>query len=385
MRCRTLVLSVVVLLVSGAAVAAGYRTTVGAEPDAIAVVVVSGSPYEMGYAQGVLLKPAITAVLPNFLQRARARDPERFSDENLAKAWDHVSPYVSERFVEEMRGLAEGSGVEYDRVLRAHMIPVVANYSCSGVAVWGDATRDGHLYQIRNLDYSMGGGLQDYPAVVVYVPEDGVAHLNVGFTGVIGSNTGMNAEGIALTEIGDSPGRDYPFDLDGVPFMMLFRDILYDARSLDDAVRMIKQAKRIKKYHYVVGDGQTPAAVKMKAHAPDLDIWTDHDPDDELAPKVLKNIVYHAEGRDPIAYAHLSRYQRETYAADSMIQLSKAIGSLGGNLMNVVYDATALEIWVAYAHKKECAYRRPYVHINMNDYIPYNPDADNLNIEAKVE
>lgn len=385
MRHRILVLSMLVVLVSGAAVAAGYRTTVGTEPDAVAVVVVTGSPYEMGYAQGALLKPAITAVVSHFVERPRTSDRERFGDENLAKAWDQVSPYVSERFVEEMRGLAEGSGVEYDVILRAHMIPVVANYSCSGVAVWGDATRDGHLYQIRNLDYSMGGGLQDYPAVVVYVPEDGVAHLNVGFAGVIGSNTGMNAEGIALTEIGDAPGRDYPFDLDGVPFMMLFRDILYDARSLDDAVRMIKQAKRIKKYHYVVGDGQTPAAVKMRAHAPDLDIWTDNDPDDELAPKVLKNIVYHAEGRDPIAYAHLSRYQRKTYAADSMIQLSKAIGSLGGNLMNVVYDATALEIWVAYAHKKECAYRRPYVHINMNDYIPYNPDADNLNIEAKVE
>ena len=54
---------------------------------------------------------------------------------------------------------------------------------------------------------------------------------------------------------------------------------------------------RIKKYHFVVGDGAHKKAVKMLAHAPDLVIWTDNDPTDELAPNVLKDVVYQDEGR----------------------------------------------------------------------------------------
>jgi len=66
-----------------------------------------------------------------------------------------------------------------------------------------------------------------------------------------------------------------------------------------------------------------------------------------------------------------------------MIQLSKAIGSLGGNLLNAVYDGTALECWVAYANgADECAYRRPYIHIKMSDYVPFNAKPENVKVEA---
>jgi len=365
---RVLAFSILVAFVSCGAWAAGYRTSVGVEPDAIPLVVVTGTPYEMGLALGTLMKKEVNELLGTFLGGAQLLGGKRYDTETLDAAWNAVSPYIHKRFVEELEGLADGAGLPFEQVRRAHMIPVVSDYACSGVAVWGQATNDGHLYQIRNLDYTMLGRLQDYPLVVLYVPEEGIAHVNVTFAGVIGVNTGMNAEGIALTEIGDTPGRDYPFDLDGAHFMTLFRDILYDAHDLDEAVKMITEAKRIKKYHYVVGDGKNNKAVKMKAHAPGLDIWSDNDPDDELAPRILEDIVYHAEGRDPIAFAHLSRY-RGRYMADGMIQLSKSIGSIGGNLMNVVYDATALELWVAYADKLECAYLRPYVHIKLEDYL----------------
>ncbi len=117
-------------------------------------------------------------------------------------------------------------------------------------------TARGHLYQIRNLDYSMDAHLQDFRCVVIYIPKEGIAHINPSFAGSIGCHTGMNAEGITLTEIGDSPGRDRPYDLHGLHFMMMFRDILYSASTLDQAVQMIKDTKRIKKYHFVVGDGK---------------------------------------------------------------------------------------------------------------------------------
>jgi hypothetical protein len=262
------------------------------------------------------------------------------------------------------------------------MIPVVGNYSCSFVAAWGSATKNGDLYQIRNLDYNTKAHLQDFPMVAIYLPREGIAHMNVSFAGAIGVNTGMNAEGITLSEAGDSPEADRPYNLDGHHFLSMFRDILYDAHNLDEAVRIVRDAKRIKKYHYLIGDGRNKKAAKMKAHAPNLEIWSDNDVKDEVAPNVLKDIVYNAEGRDPIAYAHLKRNSGR-YDADAMIQLSKAIGTLGGNLMDSVYDATTLEVWVAYANgADECAYRRPYVHISMKDYMPFGAKPEPAKIVA---
>lgn len=336
----------------------------------------------MGLALGMLMKPEIGAFVPAFVKAVQESEGAAYSDAALDKAWESVSKYMTPRYIDEMKGVAEGAGIPFDLVRRSHMIPVVGTYSCSAVAVWGDATNNRHLYQIRNLDYNVHGGLQDVPMVAVYIPKEGIAHMNVSFAGVIGVNTGMNAEGITLSEVGDSPPSDLPYDLNGAHFMSLFRDILYDAHNLDQAVKMVKDAKRIKKYHYVIGDGKAPKAVKMRAHAPNLDIWGDNDPKDELAPKVLKNIVYHAEGRDPIAFAHLGCYQKH-YDVDAMIQLSKAIGTLGGNLLNAVYDATALECWVAYANgEDECAYRRPYVHIKMSDYVPFKSKPENIKVES---
>jgi|GEM_PF-550080 len=371
MKSLWVVLAVVLTLVltTTAAQAGGYRTSVGAGADEITVCVVSGTPYEMGYAFGSLMQTEATALLTGFLDVVQMMDPVRYSDANLDAAWNDVLPHVNARFIEELQGVAAGAGLSYEAVRRAHCITLVSEYACSGVAAWDSATADGHLYQIRNLDYETGVGLQDYPAVVIYLPETGVPHANVTFAGYIGAIAGMNAEGIAVTEMGDSPGSDYPYDLDGVPFFVMFRDILQDATSLADAVNIVSNADRIKKYHYVIGDGiGVKGGVKMKAHDPDLDIWYENDPTDEVYPDVYEDLVYNCEGRDPIARNHFTSHLG-SYDSDLMIDLSQAVATIGGNLMNVVYDATTLEMWIAYAEGSENAYLRPYVYLNMNDYL----------------
>ncbi|HEV2210065.1 MAG TPA: C45 family peptidase [Verrucomicrobiae bacterium] len=375
------------LLLAGLAAsspAAGYRTSLGTAPDSFPLVVVSGTPYQMGLALGTLMKPEIQKFLPFFLMEAQLAGGPELSATNLDQAWRTMEPFISSRFKDELRGVAEGSGAPLVSLQRAHMVPVISEYSCSGIAVWGSATRTGHLYQIRDLDYTTKAHLQDYRCVVIYVPSDGIAHLNPSFAGSIGCHTGMNAEGITLTEIGDSPASDKPYDLHGLHFMMMFRDILYSAHTLDQAVQMIKDTPRIKKYHFFVGDGKIPAAVKMKAWAPGLQIWKDNDPTDELAPEVLPNAVYHAESRDPTAWGHLSEYAHGRYDMDAIIQLSKAVGTLGGNLMNAAYDATAREAWLSYAYQDQCAYRRAYVQVKLSDFIPYNAANPKVTIQQTV-
>jgi len=241
----------------------GYRINWGNAPDNFPLVVVSGTPREMGLALGKLMRPEIQTFVPRFLEMAQKEEGEKLSSQNLDQAWKTMEPFMGSQFTEEMAGLAEGAGLPVELLRRAHMIPAISEYACSGVAIWGKATQSGHLYQIRNLDYTTSAHLQDFRCVVVYIPKDGIPHLNPSFAGSIGCHTGLNMEGIALTEIGDSPERDAPYDMKGIHFMIMFRQILYSAKSLDEAQQAIQNAKRIKKYHFVVGDGKIPAAVKM--------------------------------------------------------------------------------------------------------------------------
>lgn len=372
MRTRR-IMAVAGLLVAAATTAGraeGYRTTIGPPEARIPVVVVRGTPYEMGFALGKLTAPEARKLVTSFLQMVQSEGSPRFQDEALDAAWAKVSPHMSPRFVEELKGLADGIGLPFDAVRRAHMVPVVSDYACSSIAAWGKATKDGHLYQTRNLDWILEAHAHDLPCVIVYHPKDGIPHVNVSFAGYIGVNTGINAQGIVLSEMGDSPKRDYPFNLDGAHFTHLFRDILQDCDSIDAAVDRIKSAQRIKKYHYVVGDGQAPRAVKMKAHAPDLVIWNDNDPTDELAPRVLDDVVYQDEGRgafEPLKQAW-GRIDAETLKG-----VACAIPIKGGNVLDVVYDATACEFWVSYARGETEAYLRPFVHVRMADYLTYDP------------
>jgi PhoPQ-activated pathogenicity-related protein len=350
----------------------GSRTSVGAGADAIPVVVVSGSPYEMGFRYGELMQAEIQAFVPSMLALAQASDPEVFGNSNLDLVWNAVFPHLDARFTQELQGVADGAGIAYEMIRRTHMIPVVSDYSCSSIAVWDTATVDGHLYQTRNLDWDLQLGAHNYPCIVVYNPTEGIPHANVGFAGLVGSHTGINAEGIVLAEMGDSPSSEYPFNYDGNHFMPMFREILYDANNLTEALSILGNTARIKRYHYVFGDGRNEhRAVKIRAHAPetppnDLVIWTDNDPADEFAPNVMTDVVYNDEGRG--AFPHLQA-DHGAYDSQKLIALANMIPIVGNNVMDVVYDATALTMWVAYAEGSQEAYQRPYVMVDLNQFF----------------
>ncbi|MCA9023343.1 MAG: hypothetical protein KDA74_24510, partial [Planctomycetaceae bacterium] len=226
--------------------AEGYLTSIGKGADRIPVVVVKGTPYEMGKQQGELIKADATQMIHSLMKKIQTAAPERCSNASLDAAWKAIAPHTDARFKEELRGFAEGTGMSLALLQRAHALPVVMDYSCSSIAAWGAATKDGHLYQTRNLDWSMELGAQDYPCITVYIPAEGIPHVNITFAGFIGANTGINAKGIVLSEMGDSPGKEYPFDMNGVHFTTLFRQVMYDADGLEPAIDIFKNAKRMK-------------------------------------------------------------------------------------------------------------------------------------------
>ena len=203
------------------------------EVDGYRVLHVKGEPYEMGYQQGALLRDDIRENI-RFLFEVKAKeitvevngikllDPRRVIQGIVAQQ----RKYVPERFFEEMRGIADGAGVDVQDVVVANFIPEL--FHCSGFALSGSATKDGTLYHGRILDYGCDWRLQEHAVLTVAEPRGKIPFVNVTYAGFVGSVTGMNAERISIGEMGGSGLGHW----DGVPMAFLVRMVLEEA---DDA------------------------------------------------------------------------------------------------------------------------------------------------------
>lgn len=345
---------------------AGYRTAVTNGAVRVPVVVVGGTPYQMGWQFGHLMREEmrtfVPAVVGGFKQELKV------DDATLDEVWAATSGYTDDRVEQEILGVAHGAGLPVRVLQHAHCLPLLMPYSCSSVAAWGSATVDGHLYQTRNLDWSLEAGAHEFPVLLVRLPDHGRAHVTPTFAGLVGAHCGMNTAGIVLSEMGDASGKEAPYDVHAPHFTAWFRTLLYDAGSMSEALEIFHRQPQTKRYHFVFGDGRgEKRAVKIRTDTrsrgvDQVRVWKDADASDELAPEVLSCVVYQDEGRG--AFPILKKGQGKL-DGPAMIVLANSIPIKGGNVMNAVFDGTALRLWVSYASGGQEAYQRPYVHLDL--------------------
>ena len=363
----------------------GHQIMVNEGAAQVPVVVVKGTPYEMGRQLGEIIGPQMKQFIPAAMEGIMKK--LNVTSDHLREVWARSAAFGDDRVEQEMAGLADGSGVPLPLLQTMHAVPLLMPYSCSSLAAWGPATEDGHLYQTRNLDWSLEVKAHEFPVIVVYIPDKGNAHVIPTFAGMIGAHTGMNVRGIALAEMGDSPAREMPYQIHAPHFTVFFRTMLYDSGTLGEALDIFQAQPQTKRYHFVFGDGLADKrAVKIRAHSPEppdkrIIIWKDNDPTDETAPSVLPGIVYNDEGRG--AFPTL-KAEHGKLNADKMIKLANSIPIKGGSVVNVVYDATALRMWVTYAHGDEEAYQRPSVLLDLRTLDANTDGKPDLPLESAV-
>jgi hypothetical protein len=343
-----------------------HFTTIGEGERQLPLVVVRGTSYQMGRQLGTLIGDQMQAFIPKAMAALKAE--LKVSEEDLCEVWARTAAFTDDRVEQEIAGLADGAGMRLRSLQALHAVPLLMPYSCSSIAAWGKATEDGHLYQTRNLDWSLEVKAHEFPVVVIYLPEHGIPHIVPTFVGMIGAHTGMNVRGIALAEMGDAPAREMPYQVHAPHFTAFFRTMLYDADSLTRAMSIFEAQPLTKRYHFIFGDGQTELrAVKIRAHASAppgqrVVIWKDNDSTDEFAPNVLPCVVYNDEGRG--AFPTL-RDSHGRLNGEKLIELANQIPIKGSNVVNVVYDATALRLWISYAKGDKEAYQQPYVFLDL--------------------
>lgn len=231
-------------------------------PDGQLVLHLAGSPYEMGFQHGRLLKDRAVGTMKKILDAdGKFGDSPEYAAYQMMRPMMHelLRAHIPARFKEEMRGLADGAGVSYDDVEAGNLFP--AAFHCSGIALKGKATADGSLYHVRILDYMTQLGLQDCAVIIDQRPDGYRRWVNVGFAGFIGSVTGMNEAQVAIGEMG---GRGLGY-WDGVPMALLIRDALERSGTMAEALEIFRSSPRTCEYYYVISDGKTRDAIGLWA------------------------------------------------------------------------------------------------------------------------
>jgi hypothetical protein len=221
------------------------------------VLHVAGTPYEMGYQHGVLLRPQIQQLVLKLYAVGTAQallDPKKPALVRIQEAYKRCLPHIPKDVLEELRGLSAGTSIPLEQITTVNMIPEL--FHCSGFALWGRATKQGVLYHGRILDYAMELGYHNYALLIVAHPQGKHAFINVGYTGFVGSVTGMNDQQVSFGEMG---GRGEGL-WDGMPMAFLMRKGLEEAKTLDDGVRIFRDTKRTCEYYYVISDAKIPDA-----------------------------------------------------------------------------------------------------------------------------
>ena len=219
----------------------------------IPMIEIHGSHYQMGCQYGEACRDQIA----HSIESARQLLADAYS--NLQLTWESAAiqarkylPFAEERFpryVEEMKGIADGSGLDFNAVAVVNVMEAVTMDAlhltkCTSIALAQERTTNGHVLIAHNEDWVP----EDEPDLVILRarPADGPSFLAMTY-GALLPNIGLNADGIA--QCCDSV---YPCDSRiGTPRVIASRAIL-SATTPGEAIRCTLSPQRAAGYNHLI-------------------------------------------------------------------------------------------------------------------------------------
>ncbi len=225
------------------------------------VLLLQGTPYQVGYAYGQLMGEEVREVVGSMYYLTTLADlsQKKIGMSTLEEAYRGSLPYVPARYREELKGLADGAGVNFHRLEICNLIPEMMH--CSLFSAMGKATKDGKLIHGRVLDYPARTKLQKN-SIVIVIREPGCHPIMLGsYTGCIGCITGMNDRGISTGMMGWSEFGHY----DGVPISYALRAVLEEYDSLPPIREFFARSRMTCRYATIFCDGKVPSALGVES------------------------------------------------------------------------------------------------------------------------
>lgn len=259
---------------------------------------VKGSPYERGFQHGYLLRELIERTVPRGLTAASAVCGKAVGgspEDGLARLMlgkDIAKEFMPEEFIEEIHGLSHaltisGSVLDFEDILAWNlMYDTWCFYAhpgfkdpdtigCSSFSAWGGATADGALVFGKNMDNLDLPGIAEGRVLVVCDPDRGLGHANITQAGMLAIDGGFNEAGICMMTHYSGSAHE---SMRGLGIGSLSRLVLQNARSLDEAIRILSENPRCTGINYHVSDAAEKTSAVVEANAQGVGIrrpWKD--------------------------------------------------------------------------------------------------------------
>ena len=254
--------------------------------DGLPVLRVEGSPAEIGRQEAALIAEPAKQLLSYPKELLAAIDRQNRWGE-FVRLGQAMAAQFPEDHLAELDAFAKASGYSRDVLLALNtMVDTYrGSLGCSSLMVSPERSATGGPLFGRNLDFPTLGKLQRYSLVTVCRPERKHAFASIGFPGMFGCLSGMNDAGLAVAvhEIYLSRDKAPMLDPKGVPYTLVFRRVLEECTTVDEARRLIASLRRTTLLSLAMCDRQggavleiTPNHVALRRGANGICVATNH-------------------------------------------------------------------------------------------------------------
>jgi hypothetical protein len=221
----------------------------------IPVLHLYGTGTEMARQYGTLLKTALGALSGYADAVLPPASKERFID--YAR---RAEPKLPEGLRAELRSAADAADMPHLDLVAMNVVP---RLRCTALAVWGAASFDGRLVMGRNADY-FGMGLEDRGSmVVVFHSTQGRGVVMIGFLGMLGGFTGINAEGVAFGNLLAFNAEEPTFREGGLPIQLAMRLAAGHSRDAEDMAARLTRMPHVIPMNVMVADAAHALVVEL--------------------------------------------------------------------------------------------------------------------------
>lgn len=246
-----------------------------------------GDEIAIGYAHGALMGERIAEMetellatfaelVPSFWLRHLVLGLVSFNNRDLVR---HFTPaelrelaasgHPHERRTDIYRELSPG----FSRAVQYHALHDASQYmvdnplvnapqvGCTALAVAAARSASGRVLVGRLLDFEGGDAFDRDKLVITCDPDDGYAFCSVVWPGMVGAVTGLNEAGI-FASVNASVSDEQRFS--GRPVVLVLRQILQHAGSIDEAVALVAGARLFVSSNLLIASGDEDRVVVVE-------------------------------------------------------------------------------------------------------------------------
>ena len=301
--------------------------------EGLPVLYLIGTPFEMGYANGVLTQKQIKRQEDSVVTLLNHVAPYRWIQFTLkffvTYKNRHMTQHITPDLQLEMLGISRGSpdphpemGPYYNRILNYHGAQDISymllnspliRRGCTAFGAWGEATAEKHLLCGRNFDWEADPVFDEDRILIICEPKHGIPFISLAWAGMAGCVSGMNREGVSIT-VNGAPS-DLPSDA-ATPTCLVAREVLEHAHNLAEATEIIRKRQVFVSAMFLIGsraDGKfivvekTPEKTAVREPEPKADsiVCANHYLTTELKDTAINETYQRAD-------TSLSRFDRMT-------------------------------------------------------------------------